>query len=165
MMDEKVMAISSLEAAQKAAEWAYLSMWGTWASAIATAFAAFVALWAIKGWRKHEEALELRELRVTAYNYHVSLIRAPERNSDELDEREFLGVQRTYDALNEFYLSTIKMHSAVTRGRAAVVYKQIADVQQKYIAGEITKGEAEQEVLKIRQHEPLLGIGLKDEKK
>jgi hypothetical protein len=162
-MDEKVMALSALEAAQKAAEWSYWSMLGTWASAIATLFAAFVALWAIKGWRKHEEALELRELRVTAHNYHVSLIRAPERNCDGLNERELLAVQSTYDTLNEFYLSTIKMHSAVNRGRASLVYKKIADVQQKYTAEEITKWEAEQEVLKIRKHEPLLGVGLKDE--
>lgn len=157
------MALSALDAAQKSAEWAYWSMWGTWLSAIATLIAAIVALWAIKGWREHEEALELKEFRVTAYNYHVSFIRAPERNSDDLDEREFLAVQRTYDALNEVYLSTIKMHSAITRGSASLVYTQFSDVQKKYIAGEITKGEAEQEVLKIRQHESLLGIGLKDE--
>lgn len=161
-MDEKVMALSALEAAQKATEWAYWSMIGTWASAAATFLAAFVALWTIKGWRAHEEALELRELRVTVYYYQVSLIRAPERNSNELNEREFFAVQKTYDALSEFYLSTIKMHSAENRGRASLVYEQLAEVQEKYISGQLTKGEAEQAVQIIRLKEPLLGVGLKD---
>lgn len=41
--------------------------------------------------------------------------------------------------------------------------KKIADVHTKYIKGEIDKDEADNAVLKIRQHEPMLGIGLKEE--
>ncbi|HIC7826318.1 hypothetical protein [Enterobacter hormaechei] len=162
-MDEKVMALSALDAAQKSAEWAYWSMLGTWVSAAATLIAALVALWAIKGWRQHEEALELREFRITAYNFHLTLIRAPKYNAEDLDERDFIAVQATFNAMNDIYLSTIKMHDAVKRGHASEVYQKIADVHTKYIKGEIDKDEADNAVLKIRQHEPMLGIGLKEE--
>lgn len=142
-MDEKVMALAALDAAQKAADWAYWSMLGTWVSAIATFIAAGVALWAITGWRKHEEAIELRDLRVTAFNYHTSLIRAPEKNSRSQNEHDFLRVQQTYNALNEFYVSTLKMHSAISRGKVSEVYEKFADVQRQYIDGTLTNEEAE----------------------
>ncbi|GER63392.1 hypothetical protein NMCA_23300 [Enterobacter ludwigii] len=161
-MDEKVMALSALDAAQKSAEWAYWSMWGTWVSAVATILAAGVAVWAIKGWKKHEEALELKEFRVMAYAYHVSLIRAPEKNSDNLNELEFLAVQNTYNSLDNFYLSVIKMHSKITRGKASLVYQRLANIHEDYIHGHKTSDEAQRAVLQIRQQEPLLGIGLKN---
>jgi len=157
-MDEKVMAFATLKAAQDAADWAYWSMLGTWLSAIATFLAACVALWAIKGWREHEEALELREFRIKGYYYVISLMRAPEINKKSLSELEFLAVQQTFNTLNEFYLTTVKMHSYDTREKASVIYNKIADIQNEYIDGKITSGEAEEKVADIRLKEPLFGI-------
>ena len=152
----------SLIAARDAAYWAYLSMIGTWVSAIATLIAAVVAFWAIRGWRVQEEAHELKEFRISAYNYHNAMIRVPEYNSEDLDELQFIAVQNAFNALNEIYMSTLKMHSKKTRGMASDIYSQFDSVFSKYREREISNFEAQEEIAKIRTHEPLLGIGLKE---
>ncbi|HBR4257287.1 TPA: hypothetical protein L9U77_005054 [Klebsiella pneumoniae] len=163
MMNADYISYESLVAAREAADWAFWSMIGTWLSALATLFAAIIAVLAIRSWRKHEEALELKEFRVSAYNYNVALIRAPLYNSDDLSEHDFVAVQKTYFALNEFFVSTVRMHEKIARGKASLVYQKMANIQSRYIAGDITNQQADKEVLKIRTHDPLLGIGLKEE--
>lgn len=161
-MSPDYISYETLVAARDAADWAFWSMVGTWVSGVATLFAAMVAAWAVSGWRKQEEAIELKEFRVTAYGYHVSLIRAPHINSNKLSQQDFLAVQQTYYALNEFYVSTVRMHSKSTRNKASIVYQKMSDVQTRYISGEISNEDAAEEVLQIRNHEHLLGIGLKE---
>ncbi|PCM83491.1 hypothetical protein [Enterobacter cloacae] len=162
MMNADYIQYESLIAARDAAYWAYLSMIGTWVSAIATLIAAAVAFWAIRGWRVQEEAHELKEFRICAYNFHNAMVCVPEYNSDGLNELQSLAVQNTFNALNEIYMSTLKMHSKKTRGMASDVFGQFHSVYSKYRSGEISNFEAQEEILKIRTHEPLLGIGLKE---
>ncbi|MDQ8572779.1 hypothetical protein [Klebsiella aerogenes] len=161
MMSPDYISYETLVAAREAADWACWSMAGTWVSALATLFAAIIAAVAIRGWRKHEEANELKEFRVAAYGYHTSLIRAPYQNCSNLSQEDDLAVQQTYFMLQEFYVACVRMHSKSTRGKAATIYLKMADVQTRYTSGEINKEEAIEEVTHIRNHEPLLGIGLK----
>ncbi|WP_395032664.1 hypothetical protein [Klebsiella aerogenes] len=160
-MSPDYISYETLVAARKAADWAYWSMAGTWVSALATLFAAIMAAMAIRGWRKHEEANELKEFRVAAYKYHIALISAPYKNCSNLSQADFLALQQTHFMLHEFYVSYVRMHSKFTRGKAATIYLKVADVQTRYTSGEINKEEAIEEVTHIRNHEPLLGIGLK----
>ncbi|MDQ8599135.1 hypothetical protein, partial [Klebsiella aerogenes] len=72
-----------------------------------------------------------------------------------------LAVHKTYFMMQAFYVECVRMHSKATRGKAATIYLKMADVQTRYTSGEINKEEAIEEVTHIRNHEPLLGIGLK----
>ena len=52
-MNADYISYESLVAAREAADWAFWSMIGTWLSALATLFAAIIAVLAIRSWRKH----------------------------------------------------------------------------------------------------------------
>ncbi|ELK6101640.1 MULTISPECIES: hypothetical protein [Citrobacter] len=155
-MNIEYISYESLVAARESALWAKWAMYGTWVSAVATLIAALVAGFAIFGWRRQEEASELKTLRVSIYYYHLALIRAPKFYRDDLGQFDFIRFNETYNALASVYTSTLMMHRCKTRGKASELYSELADIHSKYTNGKISNSEAESKVLEIRNSNPML---------
>ncbi|EJC6091367.1 hypothetical protein ACT48Z_000647 [Citrobacter freundii] len=155
-MNTEYISYESLVAARESALWAKWAMYGTWLSAIATLIAALIACFAIFGWRKQEEASELKTLRISVYHYNMALIRAPEFYRDNFEQFDFIRFNETYNALAEVYKSTLMMHRFKTRGKASELYSELADIQRKYTSGKISNSEAESKVSKIRNSNSML---------
>lgn len=134
------------------------SMVAAWFSAIVTLVAAVAAIWALKGWKKQEEAKELKNLRVSVYKYNASLIFAPELINKQLSDEELNSTKKVYDALQDIYIATLMMHDRNTRGGASSIYSSICNIHDKYTKGEITNKVAHDKVMKVRNSEPLLGV-------
>lgn len=155
-MDANYIAYETLVANRAAVEWAFWSMLGTWASVFATIVAAVVAGIAIFGWKRQEEAIELKNFRVSIYHYHSSMIRAPERNLPELDQISFIGLNETYNTLSAVYISTLMMHRRKTREEASTIFNELAEIQLEYTSGKISNHEAEAKINHLRKNKRIL---------
>lgn len=134
------------------------SMIAAWFSAIVTLIAAGIAIFALKGWKKQEEASELKNIRVSIYKYDASLIFAPEIITKQLSGDEFNSRTKVYEALQDVYISTLMVHDRNTRADASRIYSSICKIHDRYMKGEITNKVAHNEVMKVRTSEPLLGV-------
>lgn len=157
-MNADYIAYETLVSAREAAKWSYWSMIGTWISAIATLSAAVVGLFALNGWRKQEEAKELKDFRVAAYSYGNSLIFSPEYIHLINSQQDLIAARNVYDEFQRLYLTTLSMHDIKKRGMSSKIFNDISEIHKKYIKSEMTNMEAHDAVMLIRKTEPLLGI-------
>ncbi|HAT2743912.1 TPA: hypothetical protein I8372_001480 [Citrobacter farmeri] len=155
-MDSNYIAYETLVANRAAADWAYWAMMGTWASVFVTMVAAGVAGIALFGWRKQEEASELKNFRVSIYHYHSAMIKAPKMIHSGLDQISFIGLNETHNALTAVYISTLMMHRRKKREEASGIYSELADIQSEYTNGKISSEQAEKKIQHIRQNKKIL---------
>lgn len=157
-MNADYISYEALVAARKAAEWSYWSMIGTCISAIATLAAAVIGYLALSGWRKQEEAKELKDFRVAAYSYGNALIFSPQYIHVINNEQDSNAARGVYDEIQKLYLTALAMHDFKSRSNASKIFNDISEIHKKYTKSEITNMEAHKAVMHIRQTEPLLGI-------
>jgi len=157
-MDSNLIDFESMLAARDAADWAFWTMVVTMISVIVTFFATVIAILSIKGWKRHEEANEIKNLRVAAYNFHTSLIRLPLTKSVELAQSDWSRIDNAYSALSNVYVATLMMHDVKTRGLASNLYSEFADIFGLYTSGEINNEEAGDKVMIIRMGNKLLSL-------
>ncbi|EMF02951.1 hypothetical protein [Serratia marcescens] len=156
-MDADLISYESMLTARDSANWAYWSMIAAFCSAGATLLAAIIALLTVNVWRRQSRAQELKNFSLAVYNYHNSIIRAPNPHpSGTPNELEQHILNQTFHALSSVYETTLMIHMAKTRAKASLLFSQLSEVQNKYFDHEITGKEASDKILQLRTTNRLL---------
>ncbi|WBF47275.1 hypothetical protein [Serratia rubidaea] len=156
-MDTDLISYESMLIARDSANWAYWSMVAAFCSAGATLLAAIIAFWTINSWKRQARAQEVRNFNLAVYNYHNSIIRAPERQEGkELEDLDYELFMQTYKTLASVYEANLMVHSALVRGKTSALFSQLSEIQTQYCNCELTRDEASKKILEIRSSSRLL---------
>lgn len=156
-MDADLISYESMLIARDSANWAYWSMIAAFCSAGATLVASIIALLTINSWKRQSRAQELKNFSLAVYNYHNSMIRAPNPHpSEHPNELEQQILNHTFNSLSSVYETTLMIHIAKTRAEASSLFLQLSEVHTKYLDHKITGREADNKILELRNTNRLL---------
>lgn len=156
-MDADLISYESMLAARDSANWAFWGMVASFCSVFATLFAAAVALKTISSWKYQARSQELKNFSLAVYNFQLSVIRGPEvEKGKQLNQDELEQIMHTYDALGAVYAATIMTHDTAIRAQTSTIFAKLAEIQEEYSEGKMSRNAAVDKIVKIRITDPLI---------
>ncbi|WP_212768472.1 hypothetical protein [Pectobacterium versatile] len=126
------------------------AMLGTWASAVVTLVAVFVAVKTLSAWKTQEKIKELKELKFALISYRNLYAFSPSKLTPEVpDTHQVQVVFSLHDAMNRIHAVVTVMEENLLDGFIGKKFMSLMDKHNAFVAGQIDKDEIVREVIEF----------------
>lgn len=156
-MDVNTIDYQTMLATKESASWMFWSMVATFISALATAFAATVAVRTINGWKKQETAKEIKNINLSVFRFQTKIQQSryefKSENKDVEEAKEAMSILMVLDGV---YECTITMHNKEFQDKSSDLYLNLSAIYSDFVGGKANRNECVDRLLDLRKSNAVL---------